>query len=153
MKVLALLSAFTGLFFGIICFFILQLFFPEDAFLISAAAAIGYYIVLFLFLMLYDRNMKTRYKQAEKHISSPILFKATCQIHSRGACVYICENKMVLISLDKKPYVMEELLFENIISISYNQFQLNILANDDRLYMIKTSEIAKIVELLDEKCK
>lgn len=48
---------------------------------------------------------------------------------------------------------MEELLFENIISISYNQFQLNILVNDDRLYMIKTSEIAKIVELLDEKCK
>ena len=52
MKVLALLSAFMGLFFGIICFFILQLFFPEDAFLISAAAAIGYYIILFPFLLL-----------------------------------------------------------------------------------------------------
>lgn len=88
MKVLALLSAFMGVFFGIICFFILQLFFPEYAFLISAAAAIGYYIILFPFLLLYDRNMKTRYKKL-KNIFFPLFFLKLPVKFIQEALVYI----------------------------------------------------------------
>ena len=74
MKVIALLSAFMGLFFAMIAYFLLKYLEIQEAFLFSVFAGSLFCILLFLILLVYNNIIDKKYKKFEK-IRSPIFYK------------------------------------------------------------------------------
>lgn len=73
MKVIALLSAFMGLFFAMIAYFLLKYLEIQEAFLFSVFAGSLFCILLFLILLVYNNIIDKKYKKFEKNTISYFL--------------------------------------------------------------------------------
>lgn len=73
MKVIALLSAFMGLFFAMIAYFLLKCLEIQEAFLFSVFAGSLFCILLFLILLVYNNIIDKKYKKFEKNTISYFL--------------------------------------------------------------------------------
>lgn len=156
MKAKAILSAITGFFFGLITYFVLQYLEETDAFLFAVISGLFFYIVLFIFLIIHEKVMHKKYAEFEKEITSPVFYKTNgnFKLHNgkiKNANIYFCENGIVLISLDEKPYVMEEIERSNIYRIQCDDIHFNINTRDGKFYIIKMPDAKVVFEKLKER--
>ena len=156
MKAKAILSAITGLFFGLTTYFVLRYIEESDAFLFAVIGALFFYLVLFVFLIMHEKTMDKKYAEFEKKILSPVFHKTNgnFKLHNgkiKNANIYFCEDGIALISLDEKPYIMEEIKRSNIYRIQCDDIHFNINTSDGKLYIITMPDAKKVFRKLKER--
>ena len=156
MKAKAVLSAITGLFFGFTTYFVLRYIGESDAFLFAVIGGLFFYLVLFVFLIMHEKTMDKKYAEFEKKILSPVFHKTNgnFKLHNgkiKNANIYFCEDGIALISLDEKPYIMEEIKRSNIYRIQCDDIHFNINTSDGKFYIIIMPDAKKVFRKLKER--
>ena len=156
MKAKAVLSAITGFFFGFITYFVLRYIKEPDAFLFSIISGFLFYLLLFLFLIVYEKVVNKQYERFEKDILSPVFLKVNGNFYLGGSDVkngniYFCEDGIVCVCLEDKPYTKDEILLQNIDHFRYTPTQLSIFTNDERIFVITLVRTDEIIDILIQK--
>ena len=156
MKAKAILSAITGFFFGLITYFVLQYIEEPDAFLFAVISGLLFYLMLFVFLIIHEKVMNKKYAEFEKKILSPIFHKTNgnYKLHNgkiKNANIYFCEDGIAFISLDEKPYVIEEIHKSNIYRIQCDDIHFNINTSDGKFYIITMPDAKEVFRKLKER--
>ena len=156
MKAKAVLSAIMGLFFGLVTYFVLQYIEEPDAFLFAIISGLLFYLVLFVFLIIHEKGMNKKYAEFEKKILSPVFHKTNgnFKLHNgkiKNANIYFCEDGIALISLDEKPYIMEEIKRSNIYRIQCDDIHFNINTGDGKFYIITMPDAKEVFRKLKER--
>ena len=156
MKAKAVLSAITGLFFGFTTYFVLRYIEESDAFLFAVIGGLFFYLVLFVFLIMHEKTMEKKYAEFEKKILSPVFHKTNgnFKLHNgknKNANIYFCEDGIALISLDEKPYIMEEIKRSNIYRIQCDDIHFNINTSDGKFYIITMPDAKEVFRKLKER--
>lgn len=156
MKAKAVLSAITGLFFGFTTYFVLRYIEESDAFLFAVIGGLFFYLVLFVFLIMHEKTMDKKYAEFEKKILSTVFHKTNgnFKLHNgkiKNANIYFCEDGIALISLNEKPYIMEEIQRSNIYRIQCDDIHFNINTSDGKFYIITMPDAKVVFEKLKER--
>ena len=156
MKAKAVLSAITGIFFGFTTYFVLRYIEESDAFLFAVIGGLFFYLVLFVFLIMHEKTMDKKYAEFEKKILSPVFHKTNgnFKLHNgkiKNANTYFCEDGIALISLDEKPYIMEEIKRSNIYRIQCDDIHFNINTSDGKFYIITMPDAKEVFRKLKER--
>ena len=156
MKAKGFLSAFTGFFFGLIGYFVLLLLDIDQPFQLAVMSGLLSALLLFPFLVVYEKIMEKRYAKFEKEITSPIFYKANGNFNLgngkvKNGNIYFCEAGIVCVCLEEKPYTLDEILLQNIDHYTYTFSQLNVFTNDGRLFVITVPKADEIIDLLIRK--
>ena len=156
MKAKVFLSAFTGFFFGLIGYFVLLLLDIDQPFQLAVMSGLLSALLLFPFLVVYEKIMEKRYAKFEKEITSPIFYKANGNFNLgngkvKNGNIYFCEAGIVCVCLEEKPYTLDEILLQNIDHYTYTFSQLNVFTNDGRLFVITVPKADEIIDLLIRK--
>jgi hypothetical protein len=156
MKAKAILSAIMGFFFGLTTYFVLRYIEESDAFLFAVIGGLFFYIVLLVFLIIHEKVMNKKYAEFEKKIFSPIFHKTNGNFKLyngkiKNANIYFCEDGIALISLDEKPYIMEEIQRSNIYSIQCDEIHFNINTSDGKFYIITMPDAKEVFRKLKER--
>ena len=153
MKAKAILSAITGFFFGLIGYFVLLLLDIDQPFQLAVFSGLLFALLLFPFLVVYEKIMEKRYAKFEKEITSPVFYKTNGNFNLgngkvKNGNIYFCEAGIVCVCLEEKPYTLDEILLQNIDHYTYTFTQLNIFTNDDRLFVITVPKADEIIDIL-----
>ena len=156
MKAKAILSAITGFFFGLTTYFVLRYIEEPDAFLFAVIGGLFFHLVLYLFFIVYEKVVNKRYEKFEKEILSPFFFKFNGNFYLGGSDVkngniYFCEDGIVCVCLEDKPYTKDEILLQNIDHCRYTPTQLSIFTNDERIFVITLPQTDHIIDMLIQK--
>ena len=156
MKAKALLSVITGFFFGLIGYFVLLLLDIEQSFQLAMLSGLLFALLLFPVLVVYGNIMDKRYAKFEKEITSPIFYKTNGNFtlgntKVKNGNIYFCEAGIVCVSLEEKPYTLDEILLQNIDHYTYTFSELNVFTNDGRLFVITVPRADEIIDLLMRK--
>ena len=156
MKPKAILSAITGFFFGLITYFVLRYLDDQDALFFALIGGLFFYLVLFVFLIIHEKAMNKKYAEFEKKITSPVFHKTNgnFKLHNgkiKNANIYFCEDGIALISLDEKPYIIEEIQRNNIYRIQSDDIHFNINTSDGKFYIITMPDAKTVFNKLKEK--
>ena len=151
MKAKVFLSAFTGFFFGLIGYFVLLLLDIDQPFQLAVMSGLLSALLLFPFLVVYEKIMEKRYAKFEKEITSPIFYKANGNFNLgngkvKNGNIYFCEAGIVCVCLEEKPYTLDEILLQNIDHYTYTFSQLNVFTNDGRLFVITVPKADEIID-------
>lgn len=149
-------SIALGVGFGTITYFAVgQTCERELAFSLAVMAGTGFTLLLFAYLNIHFRKLEKQYAEAEKGILSPVFLKVNGNFdlgHGvKNANIYFCETGIIFISLDEKPYIIEELELEDFERCQYDDAHLNLYSNDGRKYSITTADVRLVLEKLREK--
>ena len=131
----AFLSAITGFFFGLITYFVLLYIEEPDALLLAVVSGLLFFLILFPILIIHEKVMNKKYAEFEKHITSPFFYKTNGNFKLNNnkvsnANIYFCEESIIFIALDEKPYFMEEIQRNNIHRIQFDNIHFNIDTGD-----------------------
>lgn len=156
MKVRLYLSIFMGLFFGIAGYWILAYLGFSEALIYSVFAGSLFALLLFIFLLLEEKYVNKKYTEVEKFITSPVFLKSNGNFDLgntvKNGNIYFCEECIVFISLDSKPYAVEEVHVSNIEKFEYDTVtKINIYTKDYRLFKIMTSDVPVIIDVLENR--
>ena len=156
MKTKAFLSAFAGFFFGLIGYFVLLLLDIDQPFQLAVLSGLLFALVLSPVLFVYEQVINKRYKKFEKEILSPVFLKVNGNFYLDGSDVkngniYFCEDGIVCICLEDKPYTKDEILLQNIDHFRYTPTQLSIFTNDERIFVITLPQTDYIIDMLIQK--
>lgn len=145
----------SGLFFGIFIYIIGKIIYPPDAYLFAAFSHIFTTVVLYVYLVIHNKRMRKRYWELEKAILSPVFYKANGNFQLAKKVVngniYFTESGILFASLDEKPYRIQELPLSNILKYEMDTVHLNIYSKDHQVFVITTSDVPKISDVLTEK--
>ena len=155
MKVNAILSLFISVPVSIVVFFLFYKI-DEHAFLISILFGFLSFVLMFLFLTVYKKIMDKRYAEFEKEITSPILYKTNGNFNLgnnkvRNGNIYVCEERIICAFLEEKPYTVDEISLSSIERFQCDGFHLNIITNNNRLFLISIPDAENIINILKEK--
>ena len=156
MKAKAVLSIITGFFFGLIGYFVLLLLDIDQPFQLAAFSGLLFALLLFPVLVVYEQVINKRYKKFEKEILSPVFLKVNGNFYLGGSDIkngniYFCEDGIVCICLEDKPYTKDEILLQNIDHFRYTPTQLSIFTNDERIFVITLPQTDHIIDMLIQK--
>ena len=156
MKAKAVLSIITGFFFGLIGYFVLLLLDIDQPFQLAALGGLLFALLLFPALVVYGNIMDKRYAKFEKEITSPIFYKTNGNFNLgngkvKNGNVYFCEDGIVCVCLEDKPYTLDEILLQDIERFQFDNIHLNIFAKDGRMFVLTAPDAAKIIEVLRQK--
>ena len=156
MKAKALASVLSGFLFGLIGYFILLLLDIDQPAQVTLMAGLIFALLLFPVLLIYEEITGRRYAKFEKDITSPIFYQTGTLIALnektvRNGKIYFCEAGIVLISMDEKPYLMEEILLPNIQRYHFDNIHLHIITNDGRTFALTFPNVQKVMDVLREK--
>ena len=150
------LSAFAGFLFGLIGYFVLLLLDIDQPFQFAVICGLLFALLLFPVLVVYQNIMDKRYAKFEKEITSPIFYKTNGNFNLgngkvKNGNIYFCEAGIVCVCLEEKPYSLDEILIQNIAHFSYTFTQLNIITNDNRLFVITAPKVDEIIDITTRK--
>ena len=156
MKAKVFLSAFAGFLFGLIGYFVLLLLDIDQPFQLAVICGLLFALLLFPVLVVYQNIMDKRYAKFEKEITSPIFYKTNGNFNLgngkvKNGNIYFCEAGIVCVCLEEKPYSLDEILIQNIAHFSYTFTQLNIITNDNRLFVITAPKVDEIIDIITRK--
>jgi len=149
-------SAFTGLLFGLVGYFVLLLLDIDQSFQLAVFSGLLFALLLFPVLVFYGYMMDRRYAKFEQEITSPIFCKTNGNFNLgngkiKNGNIYFCEAGIVCVCLEEKPYTVDEIRLQNIDRYTYTLTQLNICTNDGRLFVITVPKADEIIDLLIRK--
>lgn len=156
MKAKALLSVIAGLFFGFIGYVVLLLLDIDQPFQLAVPSGLLFALLLFPVLVGYGKFMDKRYAKFEKEITSPIFYKTNGNFNLgngkvKNGNIYFCEDGIVCVCLEDKPYTLDEVLLRDIERYQFDNIHLNIVAKDGRVFVLTTPDAVKIIEVLRQK--
>ena len=156
MKAKVFLSAFAGFLFGLLEYLVLQLIDFDLSFQLAMACGLLFALLLFPFLVVYEKIVNRRYAKFEQEITSPIFYKTNGNFNLgngkvKNGNIYFCEAGIVCVCLEEKPYTLDEILLQNIDHYTYTFTQLNVFTNDGRLFVITVPKADEIIDLLMRK--
>ena len=155
MKIKAGLSVITGFFFGLGTFFVLKFLDIENALGFSVMSGLLFYLLLFCFLVIHGKVMDKKYNEFEKVITSPIFYKTNGNFNLgykvKNGNIYFCEAGIVCVSLDEKPYTLDEITMDNIKRLYFTDIRLVIETEDDNVFFITIPDAKRAYEALKEK--
>lgn len=156
MKSKFILSAITALLFGGAGYLVLCIAEIPNAFILALLCTLMFYVLLFIFLLIYEKAMNKRYLKIEKQITSPIFYKANGNFNLgtgkiKNGNIYFCDAGIVCVCLEEKPYTLDEILIGDINAIQYDSAHFNILTRDGRVFLITIPYSNEIIDLLKEK--
>ena len=156
MKAKVLLSAFASFFFGLIGYFVLLLLDIDQPFQLAVLSGLLFALLLFPVLIVYEQVINKRYKRFEKEILSPVFLKVNGNFYLGGSDVkngniYFCEDGIVCICLEDKPYTKDKILLQNIDHFRYTPTQLSVFTNDERIFVITLPQTDHIIDMLIQK--
>ena len=155
MKNTLIISVLCGMLFALPVWIIAKIYAFKFAFLISIFSGLLFYLLLFVFLYFYMKYKGKAYAKAEKCIKSKVWYKINGNFKTsscvRNANIYFTDSGLVFISLDKKPYLIDEIPLQVIANYQTDfLINLHITTKDNRYYTIMSSEIKTIFPLLKE---
>ncbi len=156
MKAKVILSAFAGFLFGLFGHFVLRLIDFDLSFQLAVASGLLFALLLFPFLVVYEKIVNRRYTKFEQEITSPIFYKTNGNFNLgngkvKNGNIYFCEAGIVCVCLEEKPYTLDEILLQDIERYQFDNIHLNIFAKDGRVFVLTTPDAAKIIEVLRQK--
>ncbi len=156
MKAKVILSAFAGFLFGLFGYFVLRLIDFDQSFQLAVASGLLFALLLFPFLVVYEKIVNRRYTKFEQEITSPIFYKTNGNFNLgngkvKNGNIYFCEAGIVCVCLEDKPYSLDEILLQDIERYQFDTIHLNIIAKDGRVFVLTTPDAAKIIEVLRQK--
>ena len=156
MKVRVFLSAFCGLLFGFMGYFVMRWVVPELALPLAAACGFLFAVLLYGYLAVHNWLVAKRYADFEKGITSPVFYKTNGNFDLgngkvKNGNIYFCEAGIVCVSLEEMPYTLDEILLPDIDSYQCDDIHLNIFANDGRVFVITMPDVRKVMDILLEK--
>lgn len=155
MKAKAILSAVTGFFLALMAYFLLLLLKTDNALWYAAFGGVLFYILLFLFLLVYEKILDKRYAEYEKEITSPILYKTNGNFtlgngRLKNGNIYFCEAGIVCLCLEDKPYTLDEILLQDIERYHYDDTNFIIHTKDGRVFAVSLPDTQKILQVMKE---
>ncbi len=156
MKIKAGLSAALGFPFGLVTYFVLRYMAIDNALAFSIISGLLFYLLLFCYLVIHGRMMDKKYNKLEKEITSPIFYKANGNFNLgygkvKNGNIYFCDDGIVCVCLDEKPYTLDEVLKTNIKRLYFDNIRLIIETEDDRAFYITTPDVKGVLKALEEK--
>lgn len=141
--------------FGLMGYFVLLLLDIDQPLLLALMAGLLFALLLLPTVVIIETIADRRYARFEKEILSPVFHKTGTLIaldHKtvRNGRVYFCEAGIVLISMDEKPYLMEEILLANLQRYDFDNIHLNICTNDGRVFVLTFPNVKEVMAVLDE---
>lgn len=120
----------------------------------TAISAVVIFVITFAAAYLLNKSNTERLKKAEAEISDNILFKAEGYVQNglkgNNAHIYISDDKIILISLDKKPYKYVAILKDCIKDIFFNSgIWVDIYTTDGECFKITINYAAGFKDFLD----
>lgn len=155
MKHNIIISAITGLLFGVFAFIVIKIF-KIGSGKLAIICGMAFFVLLLGYLMLAQNAAYKRYVKAEEKLTSPVWLTINANIITedevRNANIYFCDDGITLVSLDKKPYLTEEVPREKIKECKSDEIlRLLISVTDGRHYAITSEEIAGIRDKMVER--
>lgn len=156
MGVKLLLSAGFGIFFGVSLHSLYKFMGIEISLFLTAFSMAGISILSCLFFVLYEKVMDNRYAKIEAEIPYPVFYKTNGNYDlgggkTKNGNIYFCDAGIICVSMEKKPYTLDEILIQDIHKISYDTIHLHIHTKDGRLFKITLPDASDVVELLQQK--
>lgn len=151
-----LLSAAFGVPFGIGLYIMYRAMGIDIGLTTTVFAMTGTTILSWVFFLLYKKGMDKRYSQAEAQIPCPIFHKSNGNFDLGGGRIkngniYFCNVGIVCVSMEEKPYALDEITVQEIHRISFDTIHMHIYTKDSRLFKITLPDAAEVAELLIER--
>ena len=109
-----ILSVMTGALFGIGVYLLFPMLCLEVSFFESVLVGVMFFSILMMVLMAPEIYINREYTKFEKGLVPPPLYRYEVDFVSdegiRNGRIYICEDILVIISMDKKPYMVDGVL-------------------------------------------
>ena len=149
------ISAFFSAIFGFAVYLITQRMNKELWWLCFVAGG-GLFAILAFYLIGYDRVVTRRYADAIAATGAKVLFETqgnfVTEIGKRTGRIYLCDDRIFLISLDKRPRVTLEILAADAASFTTPRtVELNIQMKDGSQKTIPTVDVGKLGALMQKK--
>ena len=149
------LSLFCG-FMSFILSFIISLFIiPEEAFILSVMGGTLFTILLFPCLLYSNKRNNNKYLNIERKKNIHYYYKANGNFYIEkkvlNGNLYLCDNKIIIISIDQKPYLIEELALPLIDELVFDGFNMNICTKGGHKYLFVSNELPQIINILKDK--
>ncbi len=158
MKAKFILSLITALFFGGAGYILMLILKVPNALLMAMFAGLLFYILLFVFMIIYEKGVNHKYKKFEKTITSPVFYKTNGNFMLSGdvitnATIYFCDDGIIIAQLVEKPYAVEKIPLEYIKDVRYDDYGIHlvIITNDEKLYYITIENSHEAVKAILDK--
>lgn len=148
---LIILSVVMGALFALIFGLIMKL-----SFAVEALAGIIFAAVLFTALKISARRSNRKYAEVEKEIGSAVLYKLNCNFRYDGRLyngyIYICEDALHIISLEKKAGERHVLPYDSIESVQeISPAQTDILCKAGALFSVTAPKVMELSCKINER--
>ena len=150
------LSSAFGIFFGGGLYLMYRAMGIDIGLSTAMLAMTGTTLLSWIFFVLYRKHLDKRYAQAEAQIPYPIFYKTNGNFDLGGGRIkngniYFCDAGIVCVSMEEKPYALDEILVREIHKISFDTIHLHIHTKDGRLFKITLPDASDVVNVLIEK--
>lgn len=156
MKGMTGLSAFGALLFGAAGYLLLSFLQIEDALLYALLAGALFFLALSAVLRIYMRRLHRRYAEIEKELALEYFHKSNGNFDLGGGNVkngniYFCEEKILCLSVEEKPYALDEIQKQDIARLDIEDIHMRIMTWDGRRYIITLPDAQAVQQLLWDK--
>ena len=152
MDVKKILSIILGVLIAAAVFIICLFIAPNIAVLVAVLSGALFALLIQIVFVIAERRMNKKYATIEQKISSPIFHKANGNFNLgytvKNGMVYFCDDKIVCVSVDEKPYAFEEILKSDIFRYDFDTVHLNIYTKDGRAFLITLPNVEAAVKEL-----
>ncbi len=132
----------------------------KDLWYLSIIAGVALAAILIGYQLGFNHFEVKRYAKAIKTLGYPVLFETIGNFHTelgkRTGHIYFCGDRIVLISLDKKPHMTIEIPASEVKSYEMPRVvQLNIYMKDGNYHTIHTADVGNLSAAMKKKrwCK
>lgn len=156
MKAKVFVSALSGFFFGLIGYFIFLLLSIDEPFQLSVVCGSVFALLILPAMVVIQAIAERRYAKFEKEIHSPIFYQTGTLIALdektvRNGKVYFCEAGILLVNMDEKPYLAEEIPLPHIARYDCDSIHLNIITHDGRALVLTFPNIQEAITILRKR--
>ena len=149
------ISAFFSAIFGLAIYLIMQRINTSLWWLCFVAGG-GLFAMIAFYLLGYNRFVVKRYADAITATGAEVTFQTQgnfmTELGKRTGHIYFCDDRIVLISLDKRPHMTIEILAADALSFTTPRtVELNIQMNDGSQKTIHTVDVGKLSALMKKK--
>lgn len=155
MKGKIFLSVLIGFVLGILTFFLMLLILPSYALLLALLIFAAASLVIHIVLVVEEKRSDKRYAKLEQNITSPVFFKVNGnftigKLFVNGN-VYFCEQGILLLSIEKKPCLYEEIQGKDILKCEFDELRMHLYTKDGREFHIMTPEAPEAEQAIQGK--
>lgn len=127
-----------------------------DLWWLCFVAGVGLFAVLAFYLLGYNRFVVNRYAEAIEATGAKVSFQTQgnfmTELGKRTGYIYFCDDRIVLISLDKRPHMTIEILASDTVSFTMPRtVELNIQMKDGSQKTIHSAEVGMLGAMMKKK--